>query len=713
MKPPARDARDRHADIRAAGRAFLRRPRRRTSRARSSRAATARSSRRAHRSGDVAAARRSRRRVRRVPVRRTRRLSWRARASRPTWHGWTPSSPSASHPGLTLTAEACHRHCAAASRSLARRRARRNGGRRRAADAACPRIAPPVDRLRRDRRGRSVEPETLALDAPGQPVRLLRHFAAGRPPRAGSLPVGLQLLARGGDDANCSRSRHPSSGSAQPAGWPRGRRRRDDVARRQARAARSDRRRTRRAGAGVRDAGVARDRRTHRAHGRVRARARRSADAAVPQRMECDARRARTRSRTARRVAVPRVDRVGAHAAPLAHPQPRRDIEAGYRGIPEPRDACAARRARNDRLGARARRRVRRRGAPARLRRRLLRPAAAAAARGGAARRRRVRHAARRSRARGTARHRRRLRRHRAADVAARLRRANDAARARRCRARGDADDPDLHLVRRDGAAVLAPEIAREFGVESRWIGVFVGIVYAGAMFASLASGGFIERYGSIRVSQACVVAVRARRRARWRRRRRTRPSLLALAAVVIGLGYGPITPASSQLLQRTAPPSRMALTFSIKQTGVPAGAALAGALLPALALAVGWRAAFAIVALAGVARHRCIAQPIRAGLDADRSRDGRVSVASIFAPLALLRAVARAARARARLVRLLGDAGVPDELSRRAPDRIAALVARRRRPRADGGDARRRRRAHRLGLRRGSVAGAARSCSR
>ena len=54
--------------------------------------------------------------------------------------------------------------------------------------------------------------------------------------------------------------------------------------------------------------------------------------------------------------------------------------------------------------------------------------------------------------------------------------------------------------------AVLAPELAREFGVQTSWVGVFVGIVYAGGMFASLACGGFIERYGSIRVSQASVV---------------------------------------------------------------------------------------------------------------------------------------------------------------------------------------------------------------
>ena len=39
--------------------------------------------------------------------------------------------------------------------------------------------------------------------------------------------------------------------------------------------------------------------------------------------------------------------------------------------------------------------------------------------------------------------------------------------------------------------AVLAPEIAREFGVPARWIGVFVGLVYTGGMFASLDGGSF------------------------------------------------------------------------------------------------------------------------------------------------------------------------------------------------------------------------------
>ena len=185
-------------------------------------------------------------------------------------------------------------------------------------------------------------------------------------------------------------------------------------------------------------------------------------------------------------------------------------------------------------------------------------------------------------------------------------------------------------------AAVLAPEMAREFGIETRWVGVFVGIVYGGAMFASLASGTFVERHGAIRVSQACVVLC-AIGVCAMAATPASAPVLLALAAVVIGFGYGPITPASSHLLQRTAPPSRLALTFSIKQTGVPAGVALAGALLPAATLAIGWRPAFAIVALAGAAV-LALAQPIRGRLDADRDPRRRSSLAGIFAPLALLR---------------------------------------------------------------------------
>ena len=86
-------------------------------------------------------------------------------------------------------------------------------------------------------------------------------------------------------------------------------------------------------------------------------------------------------------------------------------------------------------------------------------------------------------------------------------------------------------------------------------------------------------------------------------------------------------------MLARTAPPSRLALTFSIKQTGVPVGAALAGALLPAVALAVGWHATFAWVAALGLVIVLA-AQTARPMLDAERTRARSLSVAGVFAPL-------------------------------------------------------------------------------
>lgn len=181
--------------------------------------------------------------------------------------------------------------------------------------------------------------------------------------------------------------------------------------------------------------------------------------------------------------------------------------------------------------------------------------------------------------------------------------------------------------------AVLAPEIARDLHIPAKLVGVFVGLVYVGSMAASLASGYFIERYGAIRVSQICVLicAVGSCMVAF------TQPGyflLLALAPLVIGFGYGPITPASSQVLARTAPPSRMGLTFSIKQTGVPGGAALAGALLPILAVGLGWRLAMIAVASAGIIV-ALLAEPIRRQLDSVHAVPARAfSLAAMMAPL-------------------------------------------------------------------------------
>jgi len=79
-----------------------------------------------------------------------------------------------------------------------------------------------------------------------------------------------------------------------------------------------------------------------------------------------------------------------------------------------------------------------------------------------------------------------------------------------------------------------------------------------------------------------------------------------------------------------------MALTFSIKQTGVPLGAALAGALLPVITAGHGWRVAILAVAGSGVLV-ALLAQPTRAALDVGLSREHRVSLERLLAPLKLV----------------------------------------------------------------------------
>ncbi len=183
--------------------------------------------------------------------------------------------------------------------------------------------------------------------------------------------------------------------------------------------------------------------------------------------------------------------------------------------------------------------------------------------------------------------------------------------------------------------AVLAPVIAGDLAVSPALVGVFVGMLYVGSMAGSLGAGGFIARFGAIRVSQACVVlcAVALATVALAAAPPSLPSLLLAIAPLLLGVGYGPITPASSHVLARTAPPSRMALTFSIKQTGVPAGAALAGAALPALADALGWRGAYFAIALVGLGI-AAAAERSRPALDRDREPGRRLSLAGVFAPL-------------------------------------------------------------------------------
>ncbi len=179
---------------------------------------------------------------------------------------------------------------------------------------------------------------------------------------------------------------------------------------------------------------------------------------------------------------------------------------------------------------------------------------------------------------------------------------------------------------------VMAPVAAKALEVSPALVGVYVAITYAGAMFASLTSGTTVSRLGPIRVSQwglvlcaagLCLCAV---------------PWLpaIGLGALLIGLGYGPITPASSQILARTTPPEQMALVFSIKQTGVPVGAMMAGAIVPTLMMGIGWQWSLAVVALACLAS-ALLSQVMREDLDDLRQANLPFQMGTLTSPLRMV----------------------------------------------------------------------------
>ena len=111
---------------------------------------------------------------------------------------------------------------------------------------------------------------------------------------------------------------------------------------------------------------------------------------------------------------------------------------------------------------------------------------------------------------------------------------------------------------------------------------------------------------------------------------------VIALGAVFIGMGYGPVTPASSHLLALSTPAHRMSLVFSLKQTGVPLGGVLAGAVIPGVLLVTGWQSALLLVALLCVLC-AAVSQPLRAELDADRNPKSPLMLGSLAQPIRLV----------------------------------------------------------------------------
>lgn len=160
----------------------------------------------------------------------------------------------------------------------------------------------------------------------------------------------------------------------------------------------------------------------------------------------------------------------------------------------------------------------------------------------------------------------------------------------------------------------IAPEMARDLGVPARLVGWWISMAYGAAAVTSLMGATTVRRLGAARTTQIALLLMTLGTLANalaWL------PGVAA-GALLVGLGYGMTNPAASHLLARSTSPANRNLVFSIKQTGVPVGGAVAGLMAPALTVAFGWPAAPAAVAALAVLLVAMIV-PVRAAWDDDR----------------------------------------------------------------------------------------------
>ena len=154
--------------------------------------------------------------------------------------------------------------------------------------------------------------------------------------------------------------------------------------------------------------------------------------------------------------------------------------------------------------------------------------------------------------------------------------------------------------------AMFAPGVmAPRIGIDPTTLGLYAAAPCVVGFLITFAGGVLAGRYGSFRVATGCAVAVFcAMGIAAWSGASAT----LVLAGIVLGLAYGPETPASSTMLFRITPPARRPLVFSLRQTGNQSGAMLGSLALPYLAAAdplYGYAAIMALALLAILAFER------------------------------------------------------------------------------------------------------------
>jgi len=142
--------------------------------------------------------------------------------------------------------------------------------------------------------------------------------------------------------------------------------------------------------------------------------------------------------------------------------------------------------------------------------------------------------------------------------------------------------------------SVMMPAVAADLSIDPKLVGVFTAIIYGVAAVTALAAAEPIVRLGAVRICQAALL----------------------MAAIGLAVNAWAAVAATAHVLAQRVPREWFGTVFSLKQTGVPIGFALAGLIFPFLLELLGWRGA-SLVAAAVAVLAALIVELLRSSLDA------------------------------------------------------------------------------------------------
>lgn len=179
---------------------------------------------------------------------------------------------------------------------------------------------------------------------------------------------------------------------------------------------------------------------------------------------------------------------------------------------------------------------------------------------------------------------------------------------------------------------VLAPSLAAAHGISASLVGYYPFFMYLAALAATFGAARFLHGVGPMKVALASVALSALGLPVMLG----GATVLLIAGALVIGAGYGPVVPTTSQVLSAGADVRYANLIFSLKQTGAPLGGLLAGLVIPPMV--AGLSLPTAVTSLTGFSLVACLLLGLAAPF-ADRSVSHSAARPRFFEPiLAVLR---------------------------------------------------------------------------